>query len=129
MSVFVPDTDGSLDTLLSDDHAYDDTDHETREEALGLARVLHKAGPGVCCVARSLLGLSGEKLEAVQKFISGLTDSTLPRTTPVTLKGTSFPAGNDDFRAARDHAALACRRFNAVPDTAPPHQRVTAWLE
>ncbi len=41
----------------------------------------------------------------------------------------SFPAGNDDFRAARDRCARACRAFNDTHEDAAPTERATRWLE
>lgn len=41
----------------------------------------------------------------------------------------SFPAGNDDFRQARNACAQACRQFNDTPEDAPPEIRVRRWLE
>lgn len=41
----------------------------------------------------------------------------------------SFPAGNDDFRAARNNCARACRRFNETAEDAPPAVRIKRWLE
>jgi hypothetical protein len=41
----------------------------------------------------------------------------------------SFPAGNDDFRAARNDCARACRRFNETPEDADPEIRCKLWLE
>ena len=41
----------------------------------------------------------------------------------------SFPAGNDDFRAARNECARACRRFNETPEDAAPEVRCRRWLE
>jgi hypothetical protein len=50
------------------------------------------------------------------------TDESLPR-------AISFPAGNDDFRAARNDCARACRRFNETPEDAAPEIRCKRWLE
>lgn len=41
----------------------------------------------------------------------------------------AFPAGNDDFRAVRNHCSRACRKFNDIPEDAPAESRVAAWLE
>ncbi|KAK3314085.1 trimeric LpxA-like protein, partial [Apodospora peruviana] len=41
----------------------------------------------------------------------------------------AFPAGNDDFRAARDRSAQACRWFNNTPEDAPPEVRSSRWLD
>ncbi|KAK0724192.1 trimeric LpxA-like protein [Lasiosphaeris hirsuta] len=43
--------------------------------------------------------------------------------------GVSFPAGNDDFRAARDYCAQACRRFNETPEDALPEVRSGRFLD
>jgi hypothetical protein len=40
-----------------------------------------------------------------------------------------FPAGNSDFRAARNRCARACREFNTTPDDADPEERSQKWLE
>jgi hypothetical protein len=40
-----------------------------------------------------------------------------------------FPAGNPDFRAARNRCARACREFNSTPDDADPEERSQKWLE
>jgi hypothetical protein len=40
-----------------------------------------------------------------------------------------FPAGNSDFRAARNRCARACREFNQTPDDADPEERAQKWLE
>jgi len=47
----------------------------------------------------------------------------------VVYGGTAFPAGNDDFRAARNYCAQACRQFNNTPEDAPPEVRSSRWLE
>lgn len=41
----------------------------------------------------------------------------------------SFPAGNDDFRAARNACARAYRRFNETHEDAAPEIRCERWLE
>ncbi len=51
-------------------------------------------------------------------------ESPLPHTT-----GTAYPAGNDDFRAARDCCSQACRRFNETPEDASPELRSSRFLE
>jgi len=43
--------------------------------------------------------------------------------------GVAFPAGNDDFRAARDRCAKACRRFNETPEDSPGDVRSGRFLE
>jgi len=43
--------------------------------------------------------------------------------------GVAFPAGNDDFRAARDRCAQACRRFNDTPEDSPGELRSTRFLD
>jgi len=43
--------------------------------------------------------------------------------------GVAFPAGNDDFRAARDRCAQACRRFNETPEDSPGELRSSRFLE
>ncbi|KAL0467588.1 trimeric LpxA-like protein [Neurospora intermedia] len=43
--------------------------------------------------------------------------------------GVSFPAGLDDFRAARDRCAHACRRFNSMPEDATPDVRTSLFLD
>jgi len=43
--------------------------------------------------------------------------------------GVNFPAGNDDFRAARNRCAAACRRFNETPEDATADVRSMRWLE
>ncbi|KAK3303033.1 trimeric LpxA-like protein [Chaetomium strumarium] len=40
-----------------------------------------------------------------------------------------FPAGNPDFRAARNRCARACREFNQTPDDADPEERAQKWLD
>jgi acetyltransferase-like isoleucine patch superfamily enzyme len=40
-----------------------------------------------------------------------------------------FPAGNPDFRAARNRCARACREFNSTPDDADPEERSQKWLD
>ncbi|KAM7190447.1 Trimeric LpxA-like protein [Naviculisporaceae sp. PSN 640] len=47
----------------------------------------------------------------------------------VVCAGISFPAGNDDFRAARNYCAQACRQFNNTPEDAPPEVRSSRWLD
>ncbi|KAM7210191.1 Trimeric LpxA-like protein [Rhypophila decipiens] len=47
----------------------------------------------------------------------------------VVYGGVSFPAGNDDFRAARNYCAQACRQFNNTPEDAPPELRSSRWLD
>ena len=48
---------------------------------------------------------------------------------PTSYQYVIFPAGNSDFRAARNHCAKACRKFNATPDDADPEERSRKWLE
>ncbi|KAK4097267.1 hypothetical protein N658DRAFT_294761 [Parathielavia hyrcaniae] len=60
-------------------------------------------------------------------------DSTMVSTSDE-LEGTFFgdvifPAGNPDFRAARNRCARACRVFNSTPDDADPEERCQKWLE
>ncbi|KAK4447850.1 trimeric LpxA-like protein [Podospora aff. communis PSN243] len=43
--------------------------------------------------------------------------------------GVAFPAGNDDFRAARDRCAQACRRFNETPEDSPGELRSSRFLD
>ncbi|KAK0625121.1 trimeric LpxA-like protein [Bombardia bombarda] len=43
--------------------------------------------------------------------------------------GIAFPAGNDDFRAARNRCAQACRRFNGTPEDAVPEVRSSLYLD
>jgi len=45
------------------------------------------------------------------------------------VAGVAFPAGNDDFRAARDRCAQACRRFNDTPEDSPGEVRSSRFLE
>lgn len=45
------------------------------------------------------------------------------------VAGVAFPAGNDDFRAARNRCAQACRRFNETPEDSPPELRSSLFLE
>lgn len=62
-------------------------------------------------------------------------NSTLPspKLSPGAMAGNpppiGFPAGNDEFRAVRNHCARACRRFNEIPEDAEMSTRVAAWLE
>ncbi|KAK1782138.1 hypothetical protein QBC45DRAFT_6415 [Copromyces sp. CBS 386.78] len=48
---------------------------------------------------------------------------------PLGAAGVSFPAGLDDFRAARDRCAQACRRFNSMPEDATPDVRTSLFLD
>ncbi|KAK3955214.1 hypothetical protein QBC32DRAFT_253704 [Pseudoneurospora amorphoporcata] len=48
---------------------------------------------------------------------------------PLGVAGVSFPAGLDDFRAARDRCAQACRRFNSMPEDATPDVRTSLFLD
>ncbi|EGO54773.1 hypothetical protein NEUTE1DRAFT_88381 [Neurospora tetrasperma FGSC 2508] len=48
---------------------------------------------------------------------------------PLGAAGVSFPAGLDDFRAARDRCAHACRRFNSMPEDATPDVRTSLFLD
>ncbi|KAK1750463.1 trimeric LpxA-like protein [Echria macrotheca] len=43
--------------------------------------------------------------------------------------GIAFPAGNDDFRAARDRCAQACRLFNETPEDSPAETRSRLFLD
>ena len=45
------------------------------------------------------------------------------------VMGVAFPAGNDDFRAARDRCSQACRRFNETPEDSPGEIRSRRFLE
>ncbi|KAH8895862.1 trimeric LpxA-like protein [Thozetella sp. PMI_491] len=49
--------------------------------------------------------------------------------TPPLMGPFSFPAGNDDFRAARDRCARACRAFNDTHEDAAPSERASRWLD
>ncbi|KAK3904172.1 trimeric LpxA-like protein [Staphylotrichum tortipilum] len=48
---------------------------------------------------------------------------------PVHYREVIFPAGNSDFRAARNRCAQACREFNRTPDDADPEERSRKWLD
>ncbi|KAK3690185.1 trimeric LpxA-like protein [Podospora appendiculata] len=60
-----------------------------------------------------------------------LTNTSLQQAAPADHDdlGIIFPAGNDDFRAARDRCAQACRRFNNTPEDASPDVRSSLWLD
>ncbi|KAB5536253.1 hypothetical protein GE09DRAFT_1063093 [Coniochaeta sp. 2T2.1] len=68
-------------------------------------------------VLTSIMGQPNETTETLEVI-----DEKLPRII-------SFPAGNDDFRAARNSCARACRRFNETPEDAAPEIRCTRWLD
>ncbi|KAK3934617.1 trimeric LpxA-like protein [Diplogelasinospora grovesii] len=62
----------------------------------------------------------GESMESLLHAAAAATAGTA---------GIAFPAGNDDFRAARNRCAQACRRFNNTPEDAAPELRSSRWLD
>lgn len=40
----------------------------------------------------------------------------------------AFPAGNNDFRTARNRCSLACKRYNEIAEEATVDERVAAFL-
>lgn len=53
----------------------------------------------------------------------------LPPTGTAMSPSIAFPAGNDDFRAARNRCSDAVRRFNSTADTTSSVERAKLWKE
>jgi hypothetical protein len=47
--------------------------------------------------------------------------------TLISYSSIGFPAANDDFRAARNACATACRAYNELHDDAPREEREARW--
>lgn len=41
----------------------------------------------------------------------------------------AYMAGNDDFRAARLRAAVACEEYNCLSENATPEERILHWTK
>lgn len=41
----------------------------------------------------------------------------------------AYMAGNDDFRAARLRAAVACEEYNRLSESATPEERILHWIK
>lgn len=41
----------------------------------------------------------------------------------------AYMAGNDDFRAARLRAAVACEEYNRLSENATPEERILHWTK
>lgn len=41
----------------------------------------------------------------------------------------AYMAGNDDFRAARLRAAVACEAYNRLSESATPEERILHWIK